>query len=418
MYESYLLPLVYVALVVPTGLLIKWWFTPSSRLPYPPGPTPRLISGNYGELPTVLPWLKYTSWAKQYGHYLFIFELCLINLARIGSLVHLRAFRDHIVVVSTVEDANAMFEKRSRIYSDRPTLTMINLMGFNFMAAFVGYGEKWRRHRRLYQQTLNKTAVQRTQEPTQTLKVHEYLSQLIVTPDDFMSSVTASVIMATVYDNNMSQSEIERFTDISEAAMVKLSDAFFPGTFVVDALPFLKYLPAWFPGAGFKKYAADSRALTDEMQNGPFKYVKEQLGAGLEISGLVSTLLEHKSDADESFQKEVDIKEIAATIFGAGADTSVSALSTFIYAMVVNVGAQKKGQAEIDALIGPNRLPDFGDRPNLPYIEAIYREVMRWHPVTPLGVSHAALEDDVYNGYFIPKGFSNLPIHHDVLIQF
>ena len=46
---------------------------------------------------------------------------------------------------------------------------------------------------------------------------------------------------------------------------------------------------------------------------------------------------------------------------------------------------QKKAQAEIDTVIGPNRLPDFGDRPSLPYINAVVKEVMRWHLVTPLG---------------------------------
>ncbi|KAG6886455.1 hypothetical protein C0992_003898 [Termitomyces sp. T32_za158] len=72
--------------------------------------------------------------------------------------------------------------------------------------------------------------------------------------------------------------------------------------------------------------------------------------------------------------------------------------------MVENVEAQQKAQDEIDAVIGTNRLPDFSDRPNLPYVEALFREVMRWHPVLPLGVSHAASEDDIYEGYFIPKG--------------
>ena len=48
---------------------------------------------------------------------------------------------------------------------------------------------------------------------------------------------------------------------------------------------------------------------------------------------------------------------------------------------------QKKAQAEIDAVVGPSRLPDFDDRPSLPYINAIVKELMRWHPVTPLGGS-------------------------------
>ena len=44
---------------------------------------------------------------------------------------------------------------------------------------------------------------------------------------------------------------------------------------------------------------------------------------------------------------------------------------------------QKKAQAEIDAVIGPNRLPDFHDRPSLPYINAVVKESSRWNLATP-----------------------------------
>ena len=82
---------------------------------------------------------------------------------------------------------------------------------------------------------------------------------------------------------------------------------------------------------------------------------------------------------------------------------------------------QKKAQAEIDAVIGPNRLPGFEDRPSLPYINAIVKESSRWNLVGPLGMSfivmiintiltsyeglpHMSTTDDEYNGYYIPKG--------------
>ena len=46
---------------------------------------------------------------------------------------------------------------------------------------------------------------------------------------------------------------------------------------------------------------------------------------------------------------------------------------------------QKKAKAEIDAVIGNDRLPSFSDRGNLPYVEALVQEVFRWNPVAPLG---------------------------------
>ena len=57
--------------------------------------------------------------------------------------------------------------------------------------------------------------------------------------------------------------------------------------------------------------------------------------------------------------------------------------------MALYPGVQKKAQAEINAVVGLHRLPDFedSDRPSLPYINAIVKELMRWHSVTPLCAS-------------------------------
>jgi len=53
--------------------------------------------------------------------------------------------------------------------------------------------------------------------------------------------------------------------------------------------------------------------------------------------------------------------------------------------MVLYPEVQRRAQAEIDAVVGKDRLPDFGDRPLLPYVSAILEEALRWHPVVPLG---------------------------------
>ena len=65
---------------------------------------------------------------------------------------------------------------------------------------------------------------------------------------------------------------------------------------------------------------------------------------------------------------------------------TVSTLGTFILAMVLYPEVQAKAQAELDRVIGSGRLPEPGDKASLPYIEAVIRETLRWHPVVPVGM--------------------------------
>jgi hypothetical protein len=101
---------------------------------------------------------------------------------------------------------------------------------------------------------------------------------------------------------------------------------------------------------------------------------------------------------------------------------TVSILLTFFLAMLMNPEAQTKAQEEIDRVIGTDRLPTFDDEPKLPYVTALAKEVFRWQQVAPFGmrslpsafveltflpcvpaIPHRLMEDDVYNGYFLPK---------------
>ena len=45
----------------------------------------------------------------------------------------------------------------------------------------------------------------------------------------------------------------------------------------------------------------------------------------------------------------------------------------------------KKAQAEIDRVVGNDRLPAFSDRESLPYIDALVKESLRWYNVVPMG---------------------------------
>lgn len=79
-------------------------------------------------------------------------------------------------------------------------------------------------------------------------------------------------------------------------------------------------------------------------------------------------------------------------------------LTAFFVAMAQYPDVQRTAQAELDALIGCSRLPDFEDRDGLPYTNALIKECIRWHCVAPIGVAHKTRDDDEHNGYFIPGG--------------
>jgi Cytochrome P450 len=116
-----------------------------------------------------------------------------------------------------------------------------------------------------------------------------------------------------------------------------------------------------------------------------------------------------------------------------------STIQSFFLAMTLHTSMQQKAQAELDAVVGADRLPTPADRERLPYFEALLCEVIRtyacgigaynllphsyftfriqhshmlfhacaselMHTAHVTGPPHMVREDDVYNGYFIPKG--------------
>lgn len=77
--------------------------------------------------------------------------------------------------------------------------------------------------------------------------------------------------------------------------------------------------------------------------------------------------------------------------------------------MALHPEVQKKAQAELDAVVGPGRLPDHSDQPNMPYMNALVKEALRWAPALPFSIPHRASEDLEYDGYFIPAGTILIP---------
>ncbi|EEB95668.1 hypothetical protein MPER_05321 [Moniliophthora perniciosa FA553] len=172
----------------------------------------------------------------------------------------------------------------------------------------------------------------------------------------------------------------------------------------VNTFPIMRYLPAWFPGGSFQYLIRQSTGWINDMVEKPYSLVVDRINTGAGKPSLLAKYLDrYWSTGTDDPEQEKAIKQVSAMAYGAGAETTVAQLSWFFFVMTMYPEVQKRAQEEIDNVVGKHRLPTHEDRANLPYVEALMREVMRWRPVTPLAF-HAALEDDVIDGYFIPKG--------------
>lgn len=99
----------------------------------------------------------------------------------------------------------------------------------------------------------------------------------------------------------------------------------------------------------------------------------------------------------------------ASLSFSAGSDTTVAVVHTLMLQLTLHPKYQRQAQVELDSITNvPGsasfRLPTFEDRTRTPFLDALIKEGLRWNPASGTGIPHAAMEEDVYRGWRIPKG--------------
>ncbi|KAF7366944.1 hypothetical protein MSAN_00953100 [Mycena sanguinolenta] len=371
---------------------------PRSKLPLPPGPRPWPIVGNLFDMPSTFEWITYMEWSKIYK----------------SDILHVNVAGTSMIILSSAEAVNDLLEKRGSIYSDRARMPMVNeLMGWDFALAFMKYGDHWRAHRRLFHEVFNPVAAQKF-HPKEREAANELLHNFLERPDHdlliHLRHMAAKIIMSIAYGIDILPAN-DPYVDWANKAVKGMVTAVVPGRFLVDSLPLLKYVPGWFPGAGFQRKAKEWRYLARGMLEKPFTEAKRKIASGtathsFTLDGL--QMVEGLAAENKAYMEQV-VQATAGIMYTGGTGTTVSALGTFILAMLARPDVQKKAQAEIDSVIGEDRFPDFEDQESLPYLAAVIKESFRWKNVTPIAIPHFLSIEDEYRGYRIPAGSIVIP---------
>nr|VWO99561.1 Cytochrome P450 monooxygenase CYP52X1 [Ganoderma boninense] len=394
------LPSLLTALVIAAGVfgLIRFLLPKSKRGTPLPGPKPLPFFGNLFQIPRELPWRVYRDWSIQYGD--------LIGLQLPG--------KQTLLILNSVEAAVDLLDKRAAIYSDRPHSPLVGLLGWSWNTPLVPYGEEWRRTRRASWQHFTSKAMPK-HYPTLLQESRRFLRLLHAEPDrlrELLEFSFAATTLKTMYGIDIAPGD-QRFVPLLHAALEGPTEAFMQGSFLVEHIPLLRFVPAWVPGAGFQKKFARWRHLATELLEKPFAEAKRSWVTGEGYHSASHEMLEAISQAQLSPAEAADEERVAkigaANVYAAGSDTTFSTLLSFFMAMAMHPEVQAKAQAELDAVIGLDRLPEHGDRDALPYVNAVVKEALRWQNVVPLGAIHRLMADDEYRGHFLPKGTLVLP---------
>lgn len=367
-------------------LILHRYLTRDVTAPLPPGPRGLPLLGNILDMPSSKEWLTFAQWGRIWG-----------------GISSVRVMSRRLIIVNSADIMDEL-DKQGAVYSDRPILEMAGeLVGYKDALFLLRYGPRFRSYRKRISMIIGPAPMEGHKRLLEHKTTH-LLKRILANPNDLMAHLrtfAGGVILSLTYGIEVQETN-DPYVKLIEDANVILNASTTPGAFIVDFFPFLRRLPEWLPGMGFVRTARVWAKETLKSVEAPFAFTEKQIASGMAPASFVSIHLENEAllSPEELFH----IKWAANSIYSGGADTTVSTEYSFYLAMVLNPEAQRKAQAEIDAVVGNDRLPTLADRPYLPYVNAIVKEAYRWNTVIPMGVPHAAMEDGIINGYFIPKG--------------
>ncbi|KAG0692006.1 cytochrome P450 [Suillus ampliporus] len=364
--------------------------TSESGLPLPPSPPTWRLLGHF--IPPHNSFLTIGGWIDEHG-----------------PLITIRSGTERIVIVGRHNAAVDIMEKQGASVADRPRLVAAGeMLGGGVTTLSTRAGSRLRRMRRALHTHLQPKAAEEYQ-PLQMSHAKDTVFNILEDPFNFhnhAATYAVTTIMKVAYGKTTPTSAND-----SEARQIRehfriIRTAVRPGAYLVDLIPWLKYLP-WY-GQELKQGFERNRQLYTYQLN----HVRQQMQSKEDIGpSFIKYVLENVQVYDLT---ETEMAFLAGDFFSAGTETTTLAICTVLMAAACFPEEQAKVQAELDAVVGRHRAPTFSDEKSLPRLHAFVSEALRWRPLIPNGVRHRTTKEVIWGNYCIPAGTTVVGNHWSI----
>ncbi|XP_022081180.1 cytochrome P450 2J6-like isoform X2 [Acanthaster planci] len=385
-------------------LVLRWLLGRSKNLP--PGPWGFPVLGS-------IPAIAWAMWKGLEPHHLF--EKYAMNY---GPVFRVNIFNKTVVVLNDYASVKEAFQHPQ--LSDRPKSLFTEVLKMEGVAA--SSGEVWMELRRFCLTVLRSFGVGKTTFEEQIgTEAKELMKEMAAyqgkpfNPKPLLGNAVSNVICSIIFGTRYEYTDQE-FTHLLDLLNrnVKLMGAGGVAA-CIPAARHLPFLPIAEAVSNFEAILTFIKGVIDDhrktfnaenLKDFTDAYLMEiQHNQGRYGDGNYPA--REKPYASKYIYSRLGERNIVGTIFGlfaAGSETTATTLEWCILHMMLHPDVQSRVQAEIDDVVGRNRLPMMADVPKLNFTRAVIWEVQRLANIVPLGVPHSAASDTNIQGFLIPKG--------------
>ncbi len=213
-----------------------------------------------------------------------------------------------------------------------------------------------------------------------------WLDGSIIDVNRQMTNLTMSIIGKALFD-----ADVFSETDELGAAMTVTSK------YVSHALSTLLPPPYSWPLPRNRRVHKAVQVLRSRIQ----RFIDERRKNTTERIDFLSILLQARDEDGKPMSDEQLMAE-CLTLFGAGHETTATALSWTWYLLCQHAESYQRVQQEVDSVL-QGRTPTYANLARLPFCLQVFKEAMRLYPPA-YATSRRALRDVEIDGYFVPKG--------------